>query len=518
MMNHTAGGVAFRPEANIEVLGLNFHRFIFPVSILLMLVLVVAALVDPPAASLFLEHAKQASLKYFASFTMLAGNIMVVFCVALAVTPYGNIRLGGKQAKPEFRTLSWFCMMFAAGMGVGLLYWGVAEPVAHYTAWFKTPLNIAKDTPEAAQAAMGATIFHWSLHPWAIYLSTAVVVGYFGYNKGLPFSLSSGLQPFIGKAHKGFPGHIVDVFTVIITVFGHATSVGLAAMQATAGITYVLGVPNTFAYQMLFIAVVVIVAAFTLLRGLNNGIKVLSNINMLIALALFVAVVSGVGGWVFLANVVNTATDYATFFVPLSNWLNRPDQDWMQGWTVFYWAWWCTWGPLVGVFVARISKGRTLRQMVGVVMVAPTVVSILWFTAFGNSAIDTIVAGSPAFADGLGSVDTAIFRFLETLPMFGFTAAAVVMLLVIFMVTSVNSAAIVVDNLAAGGNPDTPAIQQVIWLVMIALVTVILFVVGDQSALKGIEAGAIALGPPFLALILVLIAGFMKAVAQERKS
>jgi betaine/carnitine transporter, BCCT family len=517
-MNHAAGGVEFRPEANIKVLGLNFHRFIFPVSILFMLVLVVAALVDPPAASLFLEHAKQASLKYFGAFTMLAGNIMVAFCVALAVTPYGNIRLGGKQAKPEFSNLSWFCMMFAAGMGVGLLYWGVAEPVAHYTAWFKTPLNIAKDTPEAARAAMGATIFHWSFHPWAIYLSTAVVVGYFGYNKGLPFSLSSGLQPFIGKAHKGTLGHIVDVFTVILTVFGHATSVGLAAMQATAGITYVLGVPNTFAYQMLFIAVVVIVAAFTLLRGLNNGIKVLSNINMLIALALFLAVVAGVGGTAFFSNAVNTAADYAKFFVPLSNWLNRPDQEWMQGWTVFYWAWWCTWGPLVGVFVARISKGRTLRQMVGVVLVAPTVVSILWFTAFGNSAIDTIVSGSQAFAHGLGSVDTAIFRFLETLPMFGFTALAVVMLLVIFMVTSVNSAAIVVDNLAAGGNPNTPAIQQVIWLVMIALVTVILFVVGDESALKGIEAGAIAMGPPFLALILVLMAGFMKAVAQEPKS
>lgn len=517
-MNHAAGGEGFRPEANISVLGLNFHRFIFPVSILFMLVLVAAALVDPPAASHFLEQVKQASLKYFGSFTMFAGNIMVVFCVALAVTPYGNIRLGGKHAKPEFSTLSWFCMMFAAGMGVGLLYWGVAEPVAHYTAWFKTPLNIAKATPEAAHAAMGATIFHWSLHPWAVYLSTAVVVGYFGYNKGLPFSLSSGLQPFVGKAHQGTLGHIVDVFTVVLTVFGHATSVGLAAMQATAGITYVLRVPNSFAYQMLFIAVVVVVAAFTLLRGMNNGIKVLSNINMLIALSLFLTVVAGVGGWTFFANAVNTTIDYAKYFVPLSNWMNRPDQAWMQGWTVFYWAWWCTWGPLVGVFVARISKGRTLRQMVVVVMVAPTVVSVLWFTAFGRSAIDTIMSGSSAFGHGLGSVDTAIFRFLETLPMFGFTAVAVVMLLVIFMVTSINSAAIVVDNLAAGGNPNTPAIQQVIWLVMIALVTVILFVVGDASALKGIEAGAIAMGPPFLALILVLMAGFMKAAATEATS
>jgi BCCT family betaine/carnitine transporter len=514
-MKHTAGGVDFRPEANIKVMGLNFHKFIFPVSIAFMLVLVAAALVDPPAAGRFLEQVKQASLKHFDSFTMLAGNIMVLFCAALAVTPYGSIRLGGKNAKPEFRTLSWFCMMFAAGMGVGLLYWGVAEPVAHYTAWFKTPLNIAKDTPEAAHAAMGATIFHWSFHPWAIYLTTAVVVGYFGYNKGLPFSLSSGLQPFIGKAHKGTVGHIVDVFTVILTVFGHATSIGLAAMQATAGITHVLGVPNSFAYQMLFIGVVVFVAAFTLMRGLDNGVKVLSNINMFIALSLFLAVVAGVGATTFMSNVASTTVDYAKYFIPLSNWIDRPDQEWLHGWTVFYWAWWCTWGPLVGVFVARISKGRTLRQMVGVVLVAPTVVSILWFTAFGDSAIGSILNGAPAFAQGLGNVDTAIFRFLETIPMFAFTSVAVVMLLVIFMVTSVNSAAIVVDNLAAGGNPNTPAIQQVIWLVMIALVTVILFVIGDESALKGIEAGAIAMGPPFLALILVLMVGFIKAVAKE---
>ena len=516
-MKDTAGGVGFCPDTNIKFLGLNFHPFIFPVSIVFMLVLVAAALVDPPAASRFLEEVKQASLKYFDSFTMLSGNLMVLFCAGLAVTPYGSIRLGGKNAKPEFRTLSWFCMMFAAGMGVGLLYWGVAEPIAHYTAWFKTPLNVAQGTPEAVHVAMGATIYHWSFHPWAIYLTTAVVVGYFGYNKGLPFSLSSALQPLIGKAHQGKVGHLVDVFTVVLTVFGLATSIGLAAMQATAGITLMLGVPNSFAYQMLFIGVVVFVAAFTLLRGLDNGVKVLSNINMFIALALFVAVVAGVGASGFLSEIGSTTVDYAKYFVPLSNWIDRPDQEWLHGWTVFYWAWWCTWGPLVGVFVARISKGRTLRQMVGVVLLAPTAVSILWFTAFGEGAIDTILQGAPTFAQGLGNVDTAIFRFLQTLPMFAFNAVAVVVLLVIFMVTSVNSAAIVVDNLASGGNIDTPPIQQVIWLVMIALVTVILFVIGDESALKGIQAGAIAMGPPFLVLMLVLMVGFIKAIVKDSR-
>jgi BCCT family betaine/carnitine transporter len=514
-MEPVTTGVPLRPDVNIKIFRLNFHRVIFPSSMLIMAIMIIGALIDPPAASRLLEDLKAASLKHFDWFTMVAANIMVLFCVVLAISPYGKIRLGGKAAKPEFSTVSWFCMMFAAGMGVGLLYWGVAEPVAHYTAWFKTPLDVAKNTPEAAHAAMGATIFHWSFHPWAIYLTTAVVVGYFAYNKGLPFSLSSALQPFIGKAHQGTVGHAVDVFTVVLTVFGHATSIGLAAMQATAGITYVLGIPNSFSYQMLFIGVVVVLAAITLLRGMHNGVERLSNINMLIALALFLAVAGGVGVAAFVSNAVTTVGDFATYFLPLSNSVGRPDQDWMHGWTVFYWAWWCTWAPLVGVFVARVSKGRTLRQMVWGVMLAPTVVSILWFTAFGRGAIGSVMSGSGAFVDGLGNVDTAIFRFLETLPLAGFTSVAVVLLLVIFMVTSVNSAAIVVDNLAAGGNPNTPPIQQVIWLLMIALVTIILFVVGKDAALKAIEAGAIAMGPPFLALLLVLMVGFIKAVVKE---
>lgn len=514
-MKQLATGVPFHPGTNIKLLGLNFHRVIFPMSILVVLSMVLAALVDPATAARVLEEVKGATLKHFDSFMMIAGNVMVLFCVILAISPYGKIRLGGKQAKPEFRTISWFSMMFAAGMGVGLLYWGVAEPVAHYTAWFKTPLDVPGNTPAAGHAAMGATIFHWSFHPWAIYLATAIVVGYFGYNKGLPFSLSSGLQPFFGKAYKGTAGNMVDVFTVVLTVFGMATSTGFAALQATAGITHMLGVPNSFAYQILFIAAVTGLSAISLLRGMDSGVKLISNINMLLALFLFLIVASAMGVAGFLAGVVSTTTDFADYFFPLSGWVSRPDQDWMQGWTVFYWAWWCTWGPLVGVFVARVSKGRSLRQMIGVVLLAPTIVSILWFTAFGKGAIDSITAGKEAFAGGLGNVDTAIFRFLETLPMFGVTATAVVLLLVIFMVTSINSGAIVVDNLTAGGNQNSPAIQQVIWLVMIALVTIILFMIGNDAALKGIQAGTIIMGPPFLALLLLVMAGFIKAIASE---
>ncbi|MGE8499692.1 MAG: BCCT family transporter [Pseudomonas sp.] len=500
---------------NIRMMGVNVHPIIFPVSFLIIIAMVLAALYDPTAFGQSLEATKGWILQNCDWFIMIMGNLAVLFCAGIALSPYGKIRLGGKDAKPEYSTLSWCSMMFAAGMGIGLLYWGVAEPVAQYSEWWKTPLNVTKNTPEAVNAAMGATIFHWGFHPWSIYLTTALVVGFFAFNKGLPFSLSSGLKPLIGKAHTGMPGHMVDIFTVVLTVFGLATSMGLGALQATAGITHVLGLPNSFLFQLLFLVTVTALAAFSLWRGMHAGIKLLSNINVVLALLLFVLVVIGVGATSFFTGVLNSTLDYATYFIPLSNWIDRPDQDWLHGWTVFYWAWWCTWGPLVGVFIARISRGRTLRQMVGVVMVVPTLATIFWFSAFGLGAIEQMVTGTSSLAAGLTDVNMAIFQFLEALPLPALTSMLVVVLLIIFMVTSVDSGAMVADNLAAGGDPDTSSGQRILWLLMIALVTAALLVIGGDTALKGIQAGAVAMGLPFMALMLIMMIGLIKALAAE---
>lgn len=513
----TAEGLDTR-DFNVRVLGFNFHRVIFPVSFSITLALVLLALSNPVVFGQTLEGIKGWILQNADWFIIIMGNLAVLFCAGLALSPLGKVRLGGRDARPEFSTLSWFSMMFAAGMGVGLLYWGVAEPVAQYTAWWKMPLDVAANTPEAQHAAMGATLFHWGFHPWAIYLTSALVVGYFSYNKGLPLSLSSGLQPLIGKAHKGLPGQLVDVFTVVLTVFGLATSLGLGAMQATAGIAHVLGVPNSFALQLLFIATVTGIAAISLWRGLDAGVKLLSNINMLLALGLFLLVAIGIGVLEFFSGVLSATLDYGRYFLPLSNWVDRPDQDWFQGWTVFYWAWWCTWGPLVGIFVARVSRGRTLRQMVGMVMLAPTIVAVFWFAAFGGGAIAQVIDGSGALAAGLTDVNMAIFQFLEVLPLGGIASLLVVALLVIFMVTSVDSGALVVDNLAAGGDPNTMPLQRVLWLVMIALVTVTLFVVGGDTALKGIQAGAVAMGLPFMVLMLLMMIGLVKGLIRDCRS
>lgn len=519
MRDTTATVPAPPPGAtNAKMLGFDFHRIIFPVSVILIIATIIAALYDPAGFGASLEATKGWIITHLDWFIMIMGNLFVLFCVGLAISPLGRVRLGGKNAKPEFGLLSWFSMLFAAGMGVGLLYWGVAEPVAAYTAWWKTPLNVSANTPEAVHAALGSSVFHWGLHPWAIYLTTALIVGYFSYNKGLPFSLSSGLKPLLGDAHKGATGHMVDVFTVVLTTFGLATSLGLGAMQATAGIHHVLGTPNSFMMQGLFIVIVCGIAALSVWRGMDAGVKLISNINMILALTLLVFVILGVGATVFLSGMFQSAADYVSMFVPLANWIDRPDRDWFQGWTVFYWAWWCTWGPLVGVFVAKVSKGRTIRQMVIVVMLVPTLVAIVWFTAFGGGAIAQVAAGSGSLAAGLSDVNMAIFQFLEGLPMSAITSLLVVFLLVIFMVTSVDSGALVVDNLAAGGIPDTPIPQRVLWVGLIALVTMVLFVIGGDSALKGVQAGAVAMGLPFMMLMLVLMAGFTKSLIQDVKA
>jgi BCCT family betaine/carnitine transporter len=251
---------------------------------------------------------------------------------------------------------------------------------------------------------------------------------------------------------------------------------------------------------------------------MDAGVKLLSNINIGLALLLLVFAILGIGFAAFLSGLLNTSTDYVSMFVPLANWINRPDQDWFQGWTVFYWAWWCTWGPLVGVFVAKVSKGRTIRQMVTVVMLAPTVVAAFWFTAFGGGAIAQVASGTGGLAEGLKDVNMAIFQFLEVLPFSSIISLLVVVLLVIFMVTSVDSGALVIDSIAAGGIPETPVPQRILWVGLVAIVTMVLFVVGGDSALKGVQAGAVALGLPFMVLMLVLMVGFVKALIQDARS
>lgn len=504
------------PDRGLEFLGLRVHRTVFPSAVAVIILISIAALVDPTAFNAEIERIRGGILHYFDAFIMIMGNLFVLLCVGLALSPFGGVRLGGPQARPDYGFISWFSMLFAAGMGVGLLYWGVAEPVAAYTGWPDTPLNVAPRTPAAEQAAMGSALFHWGLHPWAVYLVTALAVGYFAYNRGLPFTMSSALAPLLGRHHAGPIGQAVDVFAVVLSTFGLAASLGLGAMQSAAGMHLVFDTSAGLSMQGLFIAAVILTAGISVWYGIDTGIRYVSNLNMALAALLLLFCAFGMGLGAYLLGLISALGDYAALILPLSDWRARPDTDWYHAWTVFYWAWWCSWGPLVGVFIARISRGRTIREMVAVVMVAPAAFAAIWFTAFGGGAIAQIKAGVGTLTSGVTDVNKAIFQFLAELPLTAITSMLVVVLLVIFTVTSVNSGALVADNMASNGRTDTPRAQRVLWVLLIGLVSTTLLVLGGDAGLKGVQSVTIVMALPYLGLMAVLIVGLLKALWQDR--
>jgi len=506
---------------NMKLLGFNIHRVIFPLCICVILLFVLVALAAPESLAAVMDSGKGWILRNADWYFMLMGNLVLLFCIALALSPFGKIRLGGEDARPEYGTFSWTAMLFATGMGGGMVFWGVSEPVVYYTAfWDQTPLNVAANTPEALHAAMGATVFHWGLHPWAIYITSALIIGYFGFNKKMPMTYSSGFKPLLGKAHQGLPGHLLDAYVVVLTIFGLATGLGFASLQTTSGLSRALGIENLnpFLWQLGFILAVTVAAAFSLWRGMHRGIKMLSNLNVVMAMVLLVLAIIGMGAWEFVSGVFATGADYVRHFLPLSQWAGREDADWFHGWTVFYWAWWGSWGPLVGMFVARISRGRSLRQLVFMALVAPTIACMLWFTGFGLGAIQQIIAGVGSLGSaGLEDVTTGIFQFFEALPVYLLALPLVIALLVIFMVTSADSGALVVDSLASGHADRSSRGQRIVWLLLIVAVAITLLFVGGSSALGAIQTSIVVMAFPFMLLTLLLMISVLKDLIQSRR-
>ena len=359
-------------QDNVQKWGFDVHNPVFGISAgLIALFLIAVAVTDPEAAKTVLDGFKWKIINAFDGLFMWSANIFVIFCLALIVSPFGKIRLGGDKAKPDYSMVSWLAMLFAAGMGIGLMFWGVAEPVAYFTGWFETPLGVEANTPEAAKLALGATMFHWGLHPWAIYGVVALSLAFFAYNKGLPLSMRSIFYPILGDRTWGIPGHIVDILAVLATLFGLATSLGLGAQQAASGFHHVFGIDGGLGLQVAIIFVVTLLAVISVMRGIDGGVKVISNINMIIAIVL-VAFVALVTFAVSMGTIPTTIMGYVENIIPLSNPHGREDETWMHGWTVSYWAWWISWSPFVGMFIARVSRGRTIREfLIAVLLIAP---------------------------------------------------------------------------------------------------------------------------------------------------
>ena len=502
-------------ENNVQVFGMDIHNPVFAISALLILVFVITTLLLPSEAKSVLESAKSWSIDYFDWFFMVASNLFIVFCLALLVLPLGKIRIGGEDARPEFSTLSWFAMLFAAGMGIGLMFWSVAEPVAYFTDWWGTPLNTPANTEEGAGMAMAATLFHWGFHPWAIYAVVGLSLAFFAFNKGLPLTIRSVFYPLLGEKIWGRTGDVIDILAVLATIFGLATSLGLGAQQAASGLNFLFDTPDTITSQIIIIMCITAVAIISVVRGLEGGVKILSNINMLLALALLLFVIVFGPTLAIFENIATTALGYVENIVPLSNWIGREDEKFFHGWTVFYWAWWISWSPFVGLFIARISKGRTVREFISAVLIVPVLVTLVWMAAFGGNALEQAQAGIGELANGLSSVSLAMFQMLDNLPLTEISSFIAIVLVLVFFVTSSDSGSLVIDSITAGGKIDAPIPQRIFWATMEGAIAIALLYGGGKEALSALQAGAIATGLPFTFVLLVMCVSLFKGLNEE---
>jgi BCCT family betaine/carnitine transporter len=508
-------------QDNIEKFGFDIHNVVFPVTALLIILFVVGTLIFPTASGELLASAKNGAIATFDWLFLLSVNFFVLLCLALIVMPVSKIRIGGQDAKPEFSRISWFSMLFAAGMGIGLMYWAVAEPVAYLTGWYGTPLGVEPNTPEAARLAMGATMYHWGMHPWAIYAIVGLSLAFFTYNKGFPLTIRSAFFPILGDRVWGWPGNVIDTIAVLSTIFGLATSLGFGAQQAAAGLAFLFpeAIEGGLNVQVGIIAGVTAVATLSVIRGIDGGVKLLSNINMIIAGLLLTFVFFAGATLGIIEQMWITTASYVGNMLPLSNPFGREeDTTWFHGWTVFYWAWWLSWSPFVGMFIARVSKGRTVREFVISVLLVPTVITIVWMSTFGGSALAQIEAGVGTLAsEGLTDVSLAMFQMLENIPFTEITSFMGIVLVLVFFVTSSDSGSLVIDSITSGGRIDAPKTQRIFWAVTEGMIAGVLLFVGGKDALSALQAGAVSVGLPFTFVLLAMSYSLMKGLNHERR-
>jgi choline/glycine/proline betaine transport protein len=448
---------------------------------------------------------------YFGWAMIILINLLLVFVVFMAVGPFGDIRLGRMDESPEYSLFSWTAMLFSAGIGIGLIYWGVAEPMYHYFA----PPGAEPETVRAAQEAMAISFMHWGFHAWAIYAVVALALAYFHFRKGLPLAIRSALYPLIGDRIYGRWGDLVDIVAVFGTMFGIVTSLGLGATQVNAGLEELFGVPNNVAVQIAIIAAITGMATLSVVAGLDGGIKRLSNINIILTL-IFLAFMVIVGPTLFiLDSFVDNYGYYLSRFIQLGTWNEgwqggNENANWQESWTIFYWAWWVSWAPFVGVFVARISRGRTVREFMFGVMLLPCSIMFFWFTAFGGTAISISLSGDPALVEATReNYANTMFVLLDYFPFSGVTSLFATILIVLWFVTSSDSGSFVIDMLTAGGDPNPPKVQRIFWAISEGAVASVLLLAGGLGAL---HAAAVIAGFPFAVVLGLVALGLVRAL------
>ena len=481
-----------------QLFGLDIYLTpVFVISSIAILIFVVGALVFQEGATKVFGNTRIWLTTNLDWLFMITANLVFLFCLVVAISPLGKVRLGGVDAKPEYSNLTWLSMLFAAGVGIGLLFFGVAEPMYYLQ---NPPLGITAGSAEAATVGISATVFHWGFHGWAIYGVVGLALGFFAYNRGLPLTIRSAFYPLLGDRIWGWPGHVIDTFAIFAGLFGLATSLGLGVKQVTSGMNYMFDVPANNITMVILIVVITAIAMISVLTGINVGIKRLSQFNVILAFLLLVAVIIlGPTLYIF-RSMFDGLVGYVVKIVPLSNWIGREDTGFFHGWTTFYWAWWIAWAPFVGTFIARISKGRTVRQFVIFVLLLPTLVCLLWFGAFGGTALHQhLVNGYTGVTENVGGLEIALFKMFDQLRFTGLLSSVAMLLTIIFFVTSSDSGSLIIDTIAAGGKMDAPVAQRVFWCSIEGLIAIALLLGGG---LKSLQAASLATGFPFAIVLL----------------
>jgi len=495
-------------DRNFDRLGMDLHPEVFVVSATLVATFIFLTLSYQTAAAETFATIQSTITQYGSWFYIIVANVFVVFVVALAVSKYGEIRLGGVHATPEFSDFSWVSMLFSAGMGIGLMFWSVAEPIVHFS---EPPglFGVTSESPAAAESALAVTFFHWGIHPWAIYSLVALGLAFFSFNRGLPLTFRSIFWPLLGERIYGWPGHLIDILSVLATLFGLSTSLGLGVGQVNAGLHYLsqsylpTTIPSATWVQVVLIVGITGIATLSVVAGLDGGVRRLSVFNVYVMLTLlgFLLVV---GPTVFILDAYAQGVGtYVQSFAAMSLWTEAfADSGWQGSWTLFYWGWWISWSPFVGMFIARISEGRTVRQLLLGVLILPSMFSFFWMSVFGGSALFVELNTDGTMVEAVSAdVSTAMFELFRFYPLAGLTSAIGILLVVTFFVISSDSGSLVVDHLTSGGKHDAPVNQRIFWAVMEGAVAAVLLLGGGLEALR---TAAITTGVPFALVLLCM--------------
>lgn len=453
-----------------------------------------------------------------------AVDLFILICVGLILSPLGRVRIGGVDAKPDYPFLTWFSMLFAAGMGIGLMFYGVAEPITHFESSFNgitvgddgvrtdwAPLHGAEGNFDAAKSlGMAATLHHWALHGWAIFGLIGLALAIFTFNKGLPMSVRSIFYPILGERVWGWPGHIIDILAVFATLFGLVTSLGFGASQAASGLHYLFDIEANNTVKVLLVVVITAIALYSVVSGMEKGVRRLSEINIFAAFLLMVFVFL-VGPTLLLSkDIFNNLVSYFAFMPELSKPFSREDVNFSQGWSTFYWAWWISWSPFVGMFIARISRGRTVREFLLTVLLAPSIVCLLWFSIFGGTGLELAKAGFTEVVDA--ELSLKLFMLYEHLPLTRIISFFSILLVCLFFITSADTGSLIIDTITSGGKVNAPVVQRVFWTIISGLIAIALLLGGGLGAL---QAGAVSTGLPFTVVLLLASFCTVKGLMSE---